>query len=206
MFMGELDCSKYALNEALFLADLKRELFKITRAWLCLYQLYRIKIMSHHQYLEVDDPSREEAFQDAVLLFWDKLRAEQFMLMGQHAIPRFLSVVFNNMLRDRMKGTRSLGIVTNWDPRYTDLPDENVESRITQNLDFPLRIRRLEKILSQLPRRQQELMLLMYVFNKDKDEIIQEMQISEENFRNLKYKALKSLRQFYQNESLTEKP
>jgi RNA polymerase sigma factor (sigma-70 family) len=76
-----------------------------------------------------------------------------------------------------------------------DFPFEDV---LMENETYQEQVERLQNAISQLPKRQQEVVQLRYNQNFSLEEIADLMQISNQSVRNLLHRSITELRRFFQ--------
>jgi RNA polymerase sigma factor (sigma-70 family) len=150
---------------------------------------YGYRVTSHRQLIK-------DSIQDLFLHLW--LQREN--LSGTDSIKFYLFRALRNRI---IRNLETRPDNASPDPEMllenllVDLPVEDI---LTENEAQETQLRRLQNAISQLPRRQQEVIQLRYHQNFSLEEIATFMQISNQSVRNLLHRSITELRKFFQTE------
>ncbi|MCE6990167.1 RNA polymerase sigma factor [Dyadobacter sp. CY323] len=159
-----------------------------------IYDIYIEDLLSYGYRVTSNRQLIKDSIQDVFLNLWQQRRN----LSETDSIKFYLF----RALRNRI--LRNIGI-QHEKPVFSDhlfiedvLIDFPFEDALVENETYQEQIERLQNAISQLPKRQQEVVQLRYNQDFSLEEIASLMQISNQSVRNLLHRAITELRRFFQ--------
>ena len=159
-----------------------------------IYNVYIDDLLSYGYRVTSNRQLIKDSIQDVFLSLW-----QQRQNLSETSSIKFYLF---RALRNRI--VRNIGI-QHEKPVFSDhlfiedvLIDFSFEDALVENETYQEQVDRLQNAISQLPKRQQEVVQLRYNQNFSLEEIAGMMQISNQSVRNLLHRSITELRRFFQ--------